>query len=120
MKPGAVIVTVIRSPAGILFFLNGLSSLSFARGSVVAAVRDLYGQPFFCCFFFLVLHCTRTRVPAGRSLTANSSIMVNCGNARKWVLTVEASTVGGAGGRGGGGGGGGGGAGGRGAITLRE
>src|SRR3954447_23934486 len=100
MKPVAVIVIVIRWPARIFLFLNGLTRLSFARGNVVATVRDLKGQPFFCCFFFLVLHCTRTRVPAGRSLTASSSTLVNFGNARKWVLTVDPITV-----RGGGGGG---------------
>ena len=50
-----MIVIVTRVPGGSFFFLNGLSRLSFDFAVAFLKVLLLYGQPFFCCFFFLVL-----------------------------------------------------------------
>ena len=63
---------MIFVPTGIFFFLNGLRRLSLARAPDVVKRFFLYGQPFFCCFFRLVLQVTRTVEPACRFWAAGS------------------------------------------------
>src|SRR3954454_12355349 len=90
MKPGAVMVIVSFVPRGSFFFLNGFSRLSFP---VFANVLLLYGQPFFCCPFFLVLHCTRTTEPFGSRVTESWSIFVYFLKPRKWFLMPASTCV---------------------------
>ena len=65
------------------------------------------GQPFFCCFFFFVLHVTVIVALRGRLLADRFTNFVYVGNAAVLKLAVEDCTVSFTGGGGGGGGGGG-------------
>ena len=65
MKFGAVIVMVSLVRIGSFFLLKRLVRLSFDFAFPFFTVLLLKWQPFFCCFFFLVFHCTLTRAPAG-------------------------------------------------------
>src|SRR4051794_10078119 len=102
-KPGAVIVMPIFVPTGSFFFLNGLRRSSLAFLPAVLNVFFLYGQPFFCCFFFLVLQVTTTLDPGCRFLAARARSLVNFGNASELMLVVDGTTVSTGGGGGGGG-----------------
>ena len=91
MKPGAVIVIVIFVPTGIFFLANGLRRLSLARAPDVVKRLLLYGQPFFCCFFFFVLQVTVTVAPLGRFLTARFRSFVYFLNPSELMLAVDGS-----------------------------
>src|SRR3954452_15921789 len=92
-KPVAVIVMPIFVPTGSFFFLYGLrrSSRDFFLADL--NVFFLYGQPFFCAFFFLVLQVTTTLEPGCRFLAARASNLVNFGNASELMLVVDGTTV---------------------------